>query len=182
MSGEPGILSSRRRGGSLPGMAPAAVAAADEVAARVATNGGDDPKGAAAQTPAAAAEAAAQKAAAAKRNASKRAAKPGAAKQPGAAGRPPDTEPETRTPWSAALRFGGTQKVTVTTRTYPPVWNAYADAAVALTRENRGRVYQADLINAVLATRMPASAEQAREILAEYRALLEADPPRDLRS
>lgn len=82
----------------------------------------------------------------------------------------------------ASVPFGGEQKITVSTRTYRPLWDAYSDLAVELTGEGRGRVFQNDVINAVLAVCLPADAKAARARLAEYRGLLEADPPRDLRT
>jgi hypothetical protein len=80
------------------------------------------------------------------------------------------------------IGFGGAQKITVSTRTYQALWDAYTDLAAELTREGRGRVFQNDVINAVLAVCLPPDAAAARARLAEYRALLEADPPRDLRT
>lgn len=78
--------------------------------------------------------------------------------------------------------FGGSRKVTVTTRTYPAIWDAYAALALHLTHEGRGRVFQADLINAVLALNLPFSTAEGRDLLRRYRRLLQADPPRDQRA
>lgn len=80
------------------------------------------------------------------------------------------------------LSVGGERKLSVGLRTYPAIWDAYADLALELTREGRGRIYQADLISAVLATNLPADPEAARAILAEYREVLDADPPGDYRA
>lgn len=80
------------------------------------------------------------------------------------------------------IGFGGAQKITVSTRTYQALWDAYSELAADLTREGRGRVFQNDVLNAVLAVCLPPDATAARARLAEYRALLEADPPRDLRT
>lgn len=94
-------------------------------------------------------------------------------------GRPRAAEPPSP---AASLGLGGSRKVTVTTRTYPEIWDAYAALALQLTHEGRGRVFQSDLVNAALTLHRPSSSGAARDLLRRYRALLDANPPRDLRA
>ena len=152
------MLANRRRGsGTLPGMAPAAGPLSED--ATVAAPEQPDPK-----------------------------PPPGRA-QPGrtqngrdTTGRNEGRRRKTPSVPLAVLTFGGAQKITVSTRTYRCVWDAYNELAAELTAEGRGRVYQNDVLNAVLAVCLPADAAEARDRLARYRAMLEADPPRDLRT
>jgi hypothetical protein len=74
--------------------------------------------------------------------------------------------------------YAGARKMTVTTRIYPPLWEAYEAHTVALQAWRR-RTTRAELVNAVLHLYLPRSAEEARALLERFHAELRAGPPAD---
>jgi hypothetical protein len=74
--------------------------------------------------------------------------------------------------------YAGARKMTVTTRIYPPLWEAYEAHTVALQAWRR-RTTRAELVNAVLHLHLPRSAEEARALLERFHAELRAAPPAD---
>lgn len=96
-------------------------------------------------------------------------------------GGPHQVAPESAAPTTnddGTLTYAGARKMTVTTRIYPQLWEAYEAHTVALQAWRR-RTTRAELVNAVLHLYLPRSAEEARALLERFHTALRAEPPAD---